>query len=255
MHQAPALFVGHGSPLNAIQDNLFTQAWRSLAASFPRPLAIVAVSAHWFTEGTKVSDVEENRTLYDMTGFPDALYRVVYGAPGAPALAAAICGLLGMAAAPDSRWGLDHGAWSVLTHLYPGADIPVLQVSVDRSADTKTQFALGKALGALRREGVMVLGSGNVVHNLGCVDWQNPGGYPWADSFDAYIRDAVVARDFSRAVDYRKAGDAARLAVPTMDHFAPLLYALGAADEHDTLTVFNDARTMGSLSMTGYLFA
>ena len=254
MERTPVLFTGHGSPMNAIEDNPFTREWERVGRALPRPKAILSVSAHWFTPGTLVSDVARNRTIHDMYGFPDALYRVRYDAPGAPEVAARVAALLGPACTPNGDWGLDHGTWSVLRRLYPQADIPVLQLSVDQNLAPRDHFRLGQALRPLRDEGVLVFASGNVVHNLGMVGWDMMGGFPWADAFDQYIRDAVTGHRFEAAVDYHAAGQAARLAVPTMDHFAPLLYALGAADENEPVTVFNDARTMGSMSMTGYLF-
>lgn len=256
MQRAPALFVGHGSPMNAIEDNSFTREWERLGQALPRPAAILAISAHWFTGGTLISDVAQNQTIHDMYGFPEALYRIRYDAAGAPDVAARVQSLLrGRGAQLSGEWGLDHGAWSVLRRMYPRADIPVLQLSVDRNLTAAQHYRLGQALAPLRDDNIMVLASGNVVHNLGMVSWSMEGGFPWADSFDRTIRDAVLQRDFDRAMNYRDAGGAARLAVPTMDHFAPLFYALGAAAEGETATVFNDARVMGSLSMTGYLFA
>ena len=254
MKRAPVLFVGHGSPMNALEDNPFTARWKALGEALPRPQAIVAVSAHWFTPGTLVSHTQTNRTIYDMYGFPDALYRMRYDAPGAPELARQTRELLGGGATLSDAWGLDHGSWSVLAHLYPKADIPVFQVSVNRDLAPQAQFDLGRALRPLRDENVMIFASGNVVHNLGMVSWDTPGGFGWADEFDLAVRNAVVAREFDRAVAYRALSPSARLAVPTADHYAPLLYALGASDGNDTVTVFNDARVMGSLSMTGYLF-
>ncbi len=255
MQRAPALFVGHGSPMNAIEDNPFTREWARLGQTLPRPAAILAVSAHWFTGGTLVSSLPQNKTIHDMYGFPEALYRIRYDAPGAPDVAARVQTLLGQAVRPSAEWGLDHGAWSVLRRMYPAADIPVLQLSVERNLTAAQHYRLGQALAPLRNENVMVFASGNVVHNLGMVSWGMEGGLPWADTFDRYIRDAILQHDYAHAMDYRAAGSAARLAVPTMDHFAPLFYALGAAGEGENATVFNDARVMGSLSMTGYLFA
>ena len=240
--------------MNAIEDNAFTKQWQTLALAMPTPKAILSVSAHWFTAGTLVSNVQTNRTIYDMYGFPDELYRVVYDAPGAPELARRTQALLGPAASLSGDWGLDHGTWSVLRHMYPNADIPVFQLSVDRRITPAEHFALGQKLAALREEGVLILGSGNVVHNLGKIGWNMTGGFDWADDFDLYVKNAVTQRNFARAVDYAQAGPSARLAFPTVDHYAPLLYVLGAADGTDQVRVFNDARVMGSLSMTGYLF-
>lgn len=250
----PALFVGHGSPMNAIEDNRFSREWEALGARLPRPEAILSVSAHWFTAGTKVSDAPALKMIYDMYGFPAELYRVNYPAPGAPEAAREALALLGGAAEADNSWGLDHGSWSVLRRMFPAADIPVFQLSVDRNASMEEHFRLGRLLRPLRDRGVLVFGSGNVVHNLRRVNWDMDGGYPWAEAFDGYIRENVEARRFEDAVRFRQAGDSAPLSVPTPDHFAPLFYVLGAAREEDRLSAFCPECTLGSLSMTGYLF-
>lgn len=249
----PALFAGHGSPMNAIEDNQFTRSWKEIARRLPRPEAILSVSAHWYTEGTFTSDTEHPRTVHDMYGFPRPLYEVRYDAPGSPALAERLIAQLPQASV-DNSWGLDHGTWSVLRHMFPQADIPVVQLSVDARAQAQVHFDLGRALRPLRDEGVLIFGSGNVVHNLRLIDWNQPGGFDWADEFDATIRERIEAGDYAGVVDYRSVGLSAVQAFSTPDHFFPLLYVLGAADSTDTLTVFNDARQMGSLSMTGYLF-
>ena len=251
----PALFVGHGSPMNAIEENDFTRRWRALGGELPRPKAVLCVSAHWFTRGTRVNTANQPRTVYDMYGFPDELYALRYEPPGAPALAREALRLLpqGMARA-DESWGLDHGAWSVLCRMFPQADIPVCQLSVDAEAAPAAHFAIGRALAPLREQGVLLLSSGNVVHNLRRVEWENAAGAPWADAFDAAVRDAVLAGDYAAVAGIAQSRPEWKLASPTPDHFLPLLYILGAADGNDACTVFNDARTMGSLSMTGYLF-
>ena len=254
MKRTPVLFVGHGSPMNAIEDNAFSAEWIALGKRLERPKAILSVSAHWFIPGTHVSSVPVNHTIYDMYGFPDELYHVAYNAPGAPELAARTGALLGGKARLDDSWGLDHGTWSVLRRMYPEADIPVFQVSVDRLATAAQHIAIGQALSPLRDEGVMIFASGNVVHNLGRVGWDMQGGYPWAEEFDAYVKNAVLRGDTSAVADYQQVGIAARQAVPMLDHFAPLLTALGASDANDTPTVFNQALSMGSLSMTSYLW-
>lgn len=250
----PSLFVGHGSPMNAIEDNAYTKVWVEVAKRLPKPEAILAVSAHWFTEGTRVCDDEHPRMEYDMYGFPDELYQLVYAAPGAPEKARRTLELITSDVRVDNSWGFDHGTWSVLDRLFPKADVPVFQLSVDRGATPAEHFRIGREIGALRDEGVLVLGSGNVVHNLGRIGWGMEGGHPWAEEFDGFIRERVVGRRFDEVVDYAKAGPSARLAVPTTDHFDPLLYVLGATRAEDGLTVFNEACMMGSLSMTSYLF-
>jgi 4,5-DOPA dioxygenase extradiol len=253
MQHMPVVFVGHGSPMNALEDNRFTRQWSLLGERLGRPEAILSVSAHWYTQGTRVSDASAPQMIYDMYGFPQALYRVTYPASGSPALAKQVKGLLGDAVQTDGSWGLDHGTWSVLKWIYPKADIPVVQLSVDQDANPEELYKTGRALRSLRDQGVLILGSGNVVHNLSLVSWDSEGGYPWADAFDRYIRDAVLARNDGGVLRYRDAGDSAANAFVTLDHFAPLPVVLGAADEGAKAEVFNDERVMGSLSMTSYV--
>lgn len=254
MEKMPVLFVGHGSPMNAIEDNAFSRAWTALGDAFPVPKAILSVSAHWFTRETLVNDSAAPEMIYDMYGFPEALYRLKYPAPGSPALAHRVHALIGERIEIDNGWGIDHGTWSVLRRVYPSADIPIVQLSVNARLSPAEHLALGRTLKPLRDEGVLIFGSGNVVHNLSLVDWSMDDGYPWAEEFDAFIRRAVTSRTFDDVANYRQAGRPAELAVPTPDHFSPLLYALGASDEHDALRVFNDACLLGSMSMTSYLF-
>ncbi len=250
----PVIFIGHGSPMNAIEENSFSRSWKELGARLPKPAAILSVSAHWFTDGTFVSDSAHPKTIYDMYGFPDALYEIVYNAPGAPETARRAADLLGKSGAFDQSWGLDHGTWSVLHRMYRAADVPVFQLSVDRGASLRAHYEMGKLLRSLREEGVLIMGSGNVVHNLARVSQSHAGGYPWAEVFDGYIKESVLGGDHERAVDPRGAGSSAQLAIPTPDHYAPLLYVLGASDPADGVTAFNDECVMGSLSMTSYLF-
>ena len=250
----PALFIGHGSPMNAIEHNGYSNRWAALGKELPRPEAILAVSAHWYTRGTRVNTSASPHMVYDMYGFPDELYRVQYPCPGSPKFARLAKELLGDVARTDNTWGLDHGAWSVLTHLYPEADIPVFQLSVDASAPLEQHFALGKLLKPLREQGVLLLGSGNIVHNLAKVNWNMSGGYAWAEEFDDYIKRCVQERDDEGVIRYDRAGASAYYAFTTPDHYAPLLYVLGARDEQDGVRVFNDDCVLGSLSMTGYLF-
>jgi 4,5-DOPA dioxygenase extradiol len=240
--------------MNAIEDNDFTASWVKLGQTLPRPQAILCVSAHWYTEGARTCDLAHPETIYDMYGFPRALYQVSYPAPGSAQLAHTLKDLLPVDIAIDNTWGIDHGTWSVLVRMYPQADIPVVQLGIDALLDAKTHFALGRALGALRSQGVLILGSGNIVHNLSKLDWELQGGYPWADAFDAYIRERTEQRQYEDILHYYSAGDSARQAFITPEHFFPFLYALGAAQDYGNLTVFNDARVMGSLSMTSYLF-
>lgn len=254
MRKMPVLFVGHGSPMNAIEQNPFTETWRALPEKLQTPKAILSVSAHWFTHGTRICDAPFPKMVYDMYGFPEELYKVVYPAPGAPDFARETMALLPVSASVDNSWGFDHGTWSVLRVIYPEAKIPVYQLSVDAYADMSTHYAIGRALAPLREKGVMIFASGNVVHNLSRVSWNMEGGFPWAREFDGYMRENILARADENAISFERAGAPAHLAVPTPDHFAPLLYALGATDAQDEIFVFNNACTLGALSMTGYLF-
>jgi len=251
----PVVFVGHGSPMNAVEENQFSAGWRQMAAALPRPGAILAVSAHWYAGGTLLCADPRPKTVYDMYGFPPELYQATYPAPGSPALAADAAALLGEGAQAVSGWGLDHGVWSVLRRMYPAADIPVVPMSVDAGASAGRWFELGRSLRPLRRRGVLILASGNVVHNLGLLDWNRAGGFDWADEFDAWARENILAGRREALCRWQEAGPCAQKAVPTPDHYAPLLYAAGAAEEDDRPTVWNDARTLGSLSMTSYIFA
>ena len=253
MDRMPVVFVGHGSPTNIIEKNRFTAEWKTMADAMPRPKAILCVSAHWFGAGQLVCTAPRPQTIHDFYGFPPALYQVEYPAPGAPQLAKRVAALPGMQAAQDTDWGLDHGAWSVLHFMYPGADIPVCQLSVNAQNTPEESYRVGQLLRPLREEGVLVLGSGDVVHNLSLVDWDMPGGYPWADEFDGYIRDAVVAGRHGEVVQYQGAGPAAARAFARRDHYDPLLYALGATQSGEKVRVFNDERVMGALSMTSFI--
>ena len=254
MDRMPVLFIGHGSPMNAIEDNGFTRAWQGIAAEIHKPEAILVVSAHWYTDGIRVTDAARPKMVYDMYGFPNELYEVQYNSPGAPALAHEAKTMIGRNVLVDNTWGYDHGAWSVLHVLYPEADIPTFQLSVDRTADAAMQYEIGRKIRALRNKGVLILGSGNVAHNLSHVDFSMEGGYDWAEKFDEYIKESVVENRHADAIDYKKAGKTAVLAVPIPDHFYPLLTVLGAADDGDTVSVTNNRCVMGSMSMTCYLF-
>lgn len=250
----PALFVGHGTPMNAIEDNQYTRNWRAVADEFPKPKAILAISAHWYTSGSLVNDETNPKMVYDMYGFPDELYKVVYGAKGAPKLAHLTKDLIKSSVKIDNSWGYDHGTWSVLCKMYPEADIPVYQLSVDRNASAEIHFQIGQQISALREEGVLILGSGNVVHNLSKISWEMEGGHPWAIDFDSYIKNKISSREYENVINYKTAGKSSELAFYTPDHFYPLLYILGASREDDTLKIFNDSCDLGSLSMTSYLF-
>lgn len=245
----PALFVGHGSPMNAIEDNAFTRAWRTVAAEIPRPRAILCVSAHWQAEGPRVTALEQPRTIHDFYGFPPELFRVEYPAPGAPWLAERVVALgAAHGVTPDRGWGLDHGAWSVLVRMYPAADIPVVQVALDTGRSPAEHFALARSLRPLRDEDVLVLGSGNVVHNLRLIRWED-SAYDWATEFDAKVARRIEQQDDAALVDYRSLGPGAALAVPTDEHYLPLLYVLAQRDPGDAVQFFAEGVTLGSISM------
>jgi len=246
-----AVFIGHGNPMNALEDNPHTRAWRQLGESMPRPRAILAVSAHWYTNGTGVTAMTQPRTIHDFYGFPPALFERRYPAPGDPALAQRVQELLqptGVTA--DQQWGLDHGTWSVLLHVYPRADIPVVQLSIDAAQPPEYHYELGRRLAPLRDEGVLIFGSGNAVHNLRQARWQPAASaYPWATDFASQLRTALASGDHQPAIHYERFGEAASLAVPTPEHYLPLLYVLGAASADDTVSFPTDGIEMGSISM------
>jgi len=249
--RAPVLFVGHGNPMNAIGDNRARSGWQQLARTLEKPRAIAAVSAHWLTQGRRVRTAADNPQIYDMYGFPEALYRVKYAPAGSVQDAERARRLLGAAA--DNSWGIDHGVWTVLCNLFPAADVPVVTISVDGAAPARAQYEAGQALAALREEGVLILASGNAVHNLGRVDWDMAGGFGWAERFDAEIKKNVLSGSHEAVIGYESLENS-RLAVPTAEHFLPLLTALGASAPDDRITVFNDYCELGSMSMTSYLF-
>ena len=252
--KTPLLFVGHGSPLNAIEDNSYTKSWQKIATKIPRPSAILSVSAHWYTDGSRVNDTVKPKIIYDMYGFPDELYKVTYDAPGAPELAHLTKNLIKKEVKIDNSWGIDHGTWSILCKMYPEADIPVYQLSVDRNASADTHFQIGQEISALREKGVLIVASGNIVHNLSKINWDMEDGYPWAIEFDNYIKEKIIEQQYQDVINYKKAGKSSDLAFYTPDHFYPLLYILGAAKEDDKLSIFNNSCTMGCISMTCYLF-
>lgn len=250
----PVLFVGHGSPMNTVEHNRFTGQWAEIAQAIPRPKAILCVSAHWYEAEQQVSVAPKPETIHDFYGFPPALFAVQYPAPGAPEMAREAAALLkGEGITLDANRGLDHGAWSVLHGMYPQADIPVCQLSVNAQNTPQQSYHIGTLLRPLRDAGVLILGSGNVVHNLSIIDWDMEGGYPWADTFDAYIRDAILSGDHEPVIEYARAGAPAKRAFVYRDHFDPLLYTLGASLPGDAVQVFCDERIMGAMSMTSYL--
>lgn len=251
---APAVFIGHGSPMNALESNRFTQTWRAVGQQSPRPRAVLAVSAHWCINATAVTAMAQPRTIHDFYGFPDELFAVQYPAPGLPELVEEIRDAVApdWVGADEDSWGLDHGTWSVLVHMYPDADVPVLQLSIDAAKPLDYHVELGRRLDALRRSGVMIVGSGNVVHHLGMIDWGRPeGGYDWAHRFDDAARELMTG-DPGRILELREHPDWS-LAVPTEEHFVPLLYLAGVADAAgEPVRTLVEGCTMGSLSMICY---
>lgn len=252
--KTPVLFTGHGSPMNAIGQNRARDGWEQLSKTLEKPRAIAAVSAHWQTEGLCVRTAGDNPQINDMYGFPDELYRVRYAPAGDPVLADKVLSLLGPDARADNRWGIDHGVWTVLCNLFPAGDVPVVMIGVDPDMDPEAQYEAGRKLAGLRDEGVMLLASGNTVYNLRLVDWNRDDGFDWAERFNGSLRESILAGRHEDVVRYRRLPDS-RLAVPTTEHFLPLLTALGAVSDGDRVTVFNDFCELGSMAMTSYLFS
>jgi 4,5-DOPA dioxygenase extradiol len=245
----PVLFVGHGSPMNALEDNRFVRAWQAVARELPRPRAILCVSAHWQADAPRVTAMERPRTIHDFHGFPPELFAVSYPARGAPAVAERLVELgAAHGVAADPGWGLDHGAWSVLIRMYPDADIPVVQLALDTHRSPAEHFALARSLRPLREEGVLVLGSGNIVHNLRLVRWEDNAD-DWAVQFDAKVAQRIEQQDDDALIGYRALGPGAALAVPTDEHYLPLLYALALRDPGEAVRFFAEGVTLGSISM------
>ena len=251
----PVLFLGHGSPMNAIEDNEFVKGFRTMAKTLPKPNAILCISAHWFTKGTKVTAMEIPKTIHDFGGFPQVLYDVQYPANGDPALAAMTKQILQPTTVElDQNWGLDHGAWSVLIHLYPNADVPVIQMSIDSTQPAQYHYELAKKLNSLRDKGVLIVGSGNIIHNLWLADFPNINkdnyGYDWAIEAREKINGYLLDGNYQPLLAYDKQSKALQLAVPTPEHYLPLIYTLGMQQKGETISLFNDKFVAGSLSMT-----
>jgi 4,5-DOPA dioxygenase extradiol len=251
----PVLFLGHGSPMNAIEENQFVAGFRNMAKTLPQPNAILCISAHWFTKGTKVTAMEMPRTIHDFGGFPKELFAVQYPAKGNPDLAIATKELLLPTEVElDHEWGLDHGAWSVIKHLYPEANVPVIQLSIDYSKSPQYHFELAQKLSALRHKGILIIGSGNIVHNLRLVDFYNMDvdnyGFDWAIEAREKVNSYLLDGNFQALIDYEKHGQALQLAIPTPEHYLPLIYTLGLKEKQEELSLFNDKLLGGSLSMT-----
>jgi 4,5-DOPA dioxygenase extradiol len=248
----PAVFFGHGNPMNAVAQNAYTEAWRRFGDETPRPRAILSISAHWYVPENCVTVSAAPRTIHDFGGFPAQLYQIQYPAPGDPALARRVCRLLAPRGVRlDDSWGLDHGTWSVLRHVYPAADIPVVQLSINETQPGSFHYDVGRSLAELREEGVLIIGSGNIVHNLHAYAWgrhaQQP--YAWATHFERVARDLILAGDHMPLVRYELLGPQAALSIPTPDHYLPLLYVLGAAHADDSVRFPVEGVDGGSISM------
>lgn len=246
-----AVFLGHGSPMNALQQNEFTDAWRKFGASIPKPRAVLCVSAHWYTQGTHVTATQAPETIHDFGGFPQALFDFQYPAPGDPVLAQRVADLLKpLNVGLDQQWGLDHGSWSVLAHVFPDADIPVIQLSIDRTQPAQFHYDLGKQLAPLRDEGVLILGSGNVVHNLGIMNWREQiVANDWALRFNDLVKGSLASGDHAPLIGYDRLGQDAELSINSAEHYLPLLYIIGQQMATDKLTLFTDSIFGGSISM------
>ena len=251
----PVLFVGHGSPMNAIEDNEFSRTWGELGKTLHRPRAVLCVSAHWETGGTRVTSMEKPRTIHDFGGFPRALFEVQYAAPGSAWLARQI------PVEPDEEWGLDHGCWSILRQMYPGADVPVVQLSLDYRKSPRDHYALARELAPLRQKGVLIIGSGNLVHNLRLVqirgasagDFNTPFGFDWAIEANDQFKKLINEQRHDELMGYQSLGRAVQLAVPTAEHYLPMLYAIALQQDDESITWFNDKALAGSLTMTSLM--
>lgn len=250
----PVLFLGHGSPMNAIEENEFVAGFRKIGSEIPKPAAILVISAHWETKGTFVTAMEHPRTIHDFGGFPKALFEVQYPAPGSPELALQTKKLITSTnVGLDDKWGLDHGAWTVIKHLYPEADVPVIQLSIDYTQDAQYHYELAKQLASLRDKGVLIVGSGNMVHNLGMLAWDRLNaeyGFDWALEAGAKMKEMILSANHKDLINFRQLGKSFDLSIPTPEHFLPLLYVLALQNKNEQATLFNDKALAGSLTMT-----
>ena len=253
----PVFFIGHGSPMNGIEQNIFSKKWQEIGKTIDLPCAVLVVSAHWLTKGTLVTAMSEPKTIHDFGGFPQELFNVQYPAPGSPFLAEETAKLITSTnVGLDHDWGLDHGTWTVVRHMFPESNVPVLQLSIDYNKPAAYHYNLAKELYNLRKRGVMVIGSGNMIHNLRMIDWNNmaePGfGFDWAKSLNETFKKRIISKDHKDLIEYDRLGEAARLAIPTPDHYYPMLYALALMNNKDDVSIFNDEYVGGSLSMTSF---
>ena len=257
-NQMPVLFVGHGSPMNAIENNEFSEKWEELGNTLVKPDSILCISAHWETKGTCVTAMQKPATIHDFGGFPQALFDVQYPAQGSPDLAKETKSIIASAdVVLDDKWGLDHGCWSVIRRMYPKADIPVVQLSLDYYQGPQYHYNLAKELSSLRKKGVLIIGSGNIVHNLGMVAWDKLNakeyGYDWAIEANEKMKKFIISGDHKQLINFRSQGKAFDRAIPTPEHYLPLLYALALKEENERVTLFNDRIIAGSLSMTSLM--
>jgi 4,5-DOPA dioxygenase extradiol len=251
----PVLFIGHGSPMNGIEDNEFSRTWSKFGNEIPKPKAVLVISAHWLTNGTHITAMNNPKTIHDFGGFPQALFDVHYPAKGNPELAKYTSELItSTSIGLDHDWGLDHGTWTVVRHMYPNADIPVLQLSIDYNKPAEYHYNLAKQLASLRKKGVLIIGSGNMIHNLRMVAWDKLSeaeyGFDWAIEMNTLFKEKIGNNDFKSLLDYEKLNKAAKLAIPTPDHYFPLIYAMALQDNSDEVRFFNDKLVGGSLNMT-----
>lgn len=251
----PVLFVGHGSPMNGIENNEFSEYWARLGSELDKPSAVLCISAHWLTKGTHITAMNNPKTIHDFGGFPKELYEVQYPAPGDQKLANEISSIVKYTnVGLDHDWGLDHGCWSVVKNMYPDADIPVLQLSIDYYRPAEYHYSLAKELSTLRKKGILIMGSGNMVHNLRRIDWQNMNtlnyAFDWAREINETFKTKIENTDHKSLIQYEKLGEAVKLAIPTPDHYYPLIYSLALQDEKDNVEFFNDKYVAGSISMT-----
>lgn len=250
----PMLFVGHGNPMNAIEDNEFSRGWHMIGKELPKPQAVLCISAHWETKGTFVTAMERPETIHDFYGFPMQLFEVRYPAPGSPQLASETKDVIKKAVVElDQSWGLDHGCWSVVKHMYPEANVPIIEMSLDYTKPALWHYELARELSPLRMKGVLIIGSGNMVHNLRLADWQNPDGtFDWAQEANERFKHLISSNDYKPLINYQQLGKPAELSIPTAEHYLPMLYVLGLKGEEEDVKFFNDRTLLGSISMTSF---
>lgn len=255
----PVLFIGHGSPMNGIEDNEFSRHWSQIAREIPRPAAVLVISAHWLSKGTKITAMDFPQTIHDFGGFPQALFDAQYPAPGSSVIAKETASLIRTAnVQPDHDWGLDHGAWTVVRNMYPDADIPVLQLSIDYTKGLQYHYDLAKELYSLRKKGILIMGSGNMVHNLKMIAWDRLNdkeyGYDWALELNDKFKQLIASGDHQALINYQGISRDIAMAIPTSEHYIPLMYSLGLQGKNEEVSFFNDKAVGGSLTMTSVKF-